>query len=181
MTLISEDYKALQQRMHEQRADYGVASEKYGLLVSEVMVANGLHSLLDYGCGKGRLANALRFPADYEIQGQLYDPGNPRFDKLPSPRELVVCIDVLEHVERDCLNEVLDHIVSLTQRMVLFTIHTGPAAKTLPDGRNAHITQMQPEVWLSDFLLGRFQLNEASVRGKELVFIGVPYGDHELR
>jgi hypothetical protein len=32
--------------------------------------------------------------------------------------------------------------------IAFITIHTGPAMKTLPDGRNAHLTQQPMEWWL---------------------------------
>ena len=40
------------------------------------------------------------------------------------------------------------------KRIGYFVIHTGPAAKTLPDGRNTHLIQ-QNAVWWRN-MLGRF-------------------------
>jgi hypothetical protein len=70
---------------------------------------------------------------------------------------MVACIDVLEHIEPDCLDDVLDHLAGLVQRLGFFTVHTGPAIKVLPDGRNAHLTQ-QPARWWLPKLLDRFDL-----------------------
>jgi hypothetical protein len=68
-----------------------------------------------------------------------------RFRKPPFPAELVCCIDVLEHIEPDKIDAVLDHLKSLTQGIAFLSIDTGPAKKTLSDGRNAHLIQ---EGWL---------------------------------
>ena len=70
---------------------------------------------------------------------------------------MVACIDVLEHVEPQCLESVLDDLKRLTKRVGLFTVHTEPAKKTLPDGRNAHLIQQPPSWWLPKFL-SRFDL-----------------------
>ena len=177
MKLISDDYLVQQQTLHRERDDYGVASLQYGQLVSEILMTHGFSTFVDYGCGKGRLAHGLRIPSDYPhvVTGQLYDPAVPRFAKLPEPAELVVCIDVLEHVERGNLDAVLDHIRELAKRLVFLTIHCGPAAKTLPDGRNAHVTQLPVRTWLTEYLLPRFDLIEASTEGATFMFIGVPY------
>jgi hypothetical protein len=39
----------------------------------------------------------------------------------------------------------------------VFTVHTGPAKKILPDGRNAHLIQQPPSWWLPKFM-ERFEL-----------------------
>jgi hypothetical protein len=61
---------------------------------------------------------------------------------------MVACIDVLEHIEPDCLDDVLDHLKHLTGKIGFFTVSCIPAKKTLPDGRNAHLIQESPEWWL---------------------------------
>jgi hypothetical protein len=60
---------------------------------------------------------------------------------------------VLEHIEPQYLEQVLDHLVELTEVVAFITIHTGPAMKTLPDGRNAHLTQEPIEWWLAKILV----------------------------
>ena len=98
-------------------------------------------SLLDYGCGSCRLSAALkpRMP-DWELDIVEYDPGVPGKDNLPSePCDLVVCADVLEHVEPDKITAVLDHIYELTGTLAYLAIATRPANKRLPSDRNAHL------------------------------------------
>jgi hypothetical protein len=99
--------------------------------------------VLDYGCGRGSLAEALK-----PHRCQQYDPGIPGRDVLPKPSDVVVCTDVLEHVEPDKLESVLDHLARLTARAAYIVIATRPANAVLPDGRNAHLIVETPEWWL---------------------------------
>ncbi|KAF0224169.1 MAG: hypothetical protein FD176_1329 [Rhodospirillaceae bacterium] len=139
--LISEDYRAMQQKLHE-NPNYGVASLEFAPLVADVMVKLKLAEVLDYGAGKGRLGQELR---------RLL-PVAPQWSAEPAPRDLVTCIDVLEHIEPELLDNVLDHLAALTRRFGLFTVHTGPAVKVLADGRNAHLIQQDERWWLPRFL-----------------------------
>lgn len=157
MDLFSESYRQQQQDLHDSRPDYGVASVQFAPMVSELINGNNVKELLDYGAGKGRLAQSIQI--NHEVQIQMYDPGVPQFSKAPAPKEMVCCIDVLEHIEPEYLDNVLDHLQLLTQRMGFFTVHTGPAAKVLPDGRNAHLIQ-QPSQWWLPKILSRFELHQ---------------------
>lgn len=170
--LISPQYQQEQQRLHEARDDYGVASLQYAPVVAMLVARLEVDSVLDYGCGKGRLIDGLkRTPQDRSFTIELYDPAIPQFSAPPEPAELVVCIDVLEHIEPELLDNVLDDIQRLAQEHVFLTIHTGPAVKTLSDGRNAHLTQQGPAWWMPK-LLARWDLMEAKATGPGFVFIG---------
>jgi hypothetical protein len=106
--------------------------------------------LLDYGCGANTsLAKAIKL--DHKLKYQAYDPGVPRFSRDPVPAQMVASIDVLEHIEPDKLDAVLDHIAALAEGVVLLTVCTAPALKTLPDGRNAHLIVEPMEWWLPKF------------------------------
>ena len=131
--------------------------------------------LLDYGCGHN-LSLTKTLKPEREFKYQAYDPGVPDYAEEPEPAEMVVCIDVLEHIEPDLLENVLDHLERLTQKVLFATVHTGPAGKILPDGRNAHLIQRPPEWWLPK-LLERFELQGFSARGNgfEVVLIANDY------
>lgn len=121
----------------------------YAPMVASIINRLEVQHLLDYGCGSMvNLAEGLKGKIKHKIKYQAYDPGVPRFDKEPFPAELVCCIDVLEHIEPDRIDTVLDHLKSLTQAVIFLSIDTGPALKTLSDGRNAHLIQEDLMWWL---------------------------------
>jgi hypothetical protein len=166
--LISESYRAQQSHLHA-TTNYGVASIKYAPLVTEIINRLEITHLLDYGSGKMmNLGKHIR-PA-HKLQYQAYDPAVEELAGLPVPAQMVACVDVLEHIEPECLDAVLDHIASLTEAVVFLTVHTGPAGKVLPDGRNAHIIQQPMEWWLPKFTQ-RFELQTVQVRHHQAFFV----------
>lgn len=154
--LISEEYRRGQIALHE-NPDYGVASVGYAPLVAQVMNAVGATELLDYGAGKGRLGESLNQHLHRPITIYHYDPARPEWAAEPAPAQFVACIDVLEHIEPDLLENVLDDLQRVTASTGIFTVHTGPARKQLPDGRNAHLIQQPASWWLPKFM-ARFDL-----------------------
>jgi hypothetical protein len=155
--LITDEYRALQERLHATNPDYGVASTEFAPLVAEVLKQSRPAELLDYGAGKGRLAKALGALLPFPLRVRNYDPAIPEWAAVPAPCEFVACIDVLEHVEPDLIENVLDDLKRVTLRFGFLTIHTGPAAKFLSDGRNAHLIQEPPRWWLPK-IVDRFEL-----------------------
>lgn len=154
--LITDEYRRMQQVLHE-NPNYGVASVEYAPLVADVVEVLGVKELLDYGAGKGRLGIELRKYIQRPLNIRHYDPAIPMWSATPEPCEFVSCIDVLEHIEPDLLDNVLDDLKRLTLRAAMFTVHCGPAKKVLPDGRNAHLNQQPPAWWLPK-ILERFEL-----------------------
>ncbi|HTE14899.1 MAG TPA: methyltransferase domain-containing protein [Burkholderiales bacterium] len=159
-TLISEDYRRMQQELHK-NPHYGVASVEYAPLVAQVMEAVGATELLDYGAGKGRLGQTLREMAESPVVVHHYDPAIPEWSAPAQPCRFVACIDVLEHIEPHLIDNVLDDLQRVTQGIGVFTVHTGTAAKVLTDGRNAHLIQQPSSWWLPKFL-SRFELVQFS-------------------
>ena len=159
-TLISEEYRKMQQQLHE-NPKYGVASVQFAPMVAQVIETVGAHELLDYGAGKGRLGIALKNCIQRPLTIHHYDPAIPAWSALPQPCGFVACIDVLEHIEPALLDNVLDDLRRVTAGVGVFTVHTQPAVKFLPDGRNAHLIQ-QPQAWWLPKLLERFELGQFS-------------------
>lgn len=154
--LISAEYREAQRQLHE-NPDYGVASVSFAPIVGSVINQVGVTHILDYGCGKARLMQELPKHLDRGVKVQCYDPAVERFSAEPTPAEMVCCIDVLEHIEPHLLDNVLDHLADLTQQFAFLSVHTGPARKTLPDGRNAHLIQEDERWWLPK-LMQRWEL-----------------------
>jgi hypothetical protein len=143
---ISEEYLRLQTELHR-NPHYGVASLGFASLVADLIRLMNLRSVSDYGAGKKRLLEGLEKAG---IKLDAYLPYDPAFPDYGPPREadLVCCIDVLEHIEPERLDAVLEELAAITVKAGFFSIHTGPAAKTLPDGRNAHLIQRPSSWWL---------------------------------
>ncbi len=152
---FSPEYQKQQEKLHK-KGNYGVTAQKYGATVSQIIDKLEIDTLLDYGCGSNlSLTDTLRPNRDIKYQG--YDIGVPEYSEAPVPSEMVTCIDVLEHIEPEYLDNVLDHLEELTEVVLFASVHMGPAGKVLDDGRNAHLTQQPPEWWLPKFL-ERFSL-----------------------
>jgi len=117
----------------------------------------GDSELLDYGAGKGRLGITLKQHIQRPLTIHHYDPAIPEWASPPEPCGFVACIDVLEHIEPDLIDNVLDDLARVTAGVGVFTVHTGPAAKFLSDGRNAHLIQ-RPSSWWLPKLMDRFEL-----------------------
>ncbi len=131
---ISDDYAKLNRDLHESNESYGAFSWRHSEKVLALREETESVTVLDYGCGKGALRRVLGNPEWM----REYDPAIPGKDARPEIADLVVCTDVLEHIEPDLLDNVLTHIVRCTARAAFLLIATRPASKTLADGSNAH-------------------------------------------
>lgn len=165
-SLISESYRDLNRRLHG-KGSYGRWGDKWAAKVTELVTGHGIASVLDYGCGQGALARAV----DFDVAE--YDPAIAGKEALPAPAELVVCTDVMEHIEPARLANVIAHLHDLTQRMLFVTISTRPAAKHLEDGRNAHLIVEDSAFWQQAFADG-FETVEWDVRQDEIVALLTP-------
>jgi len=152
--VITEAYREEQRKLHK-NPNYGVMSVSFAPLVTQIIDAFEVTDLLDYGAGKGRLAKHIT--PNHAVSVSMYEPANTDWDATPEPHEMVTCLDVLEHIEPEYLDEVLDDLQRVTKRIGLFSIHTGPAKKVLSDGRNAHLIQEPIEWWLPK-IMERFKL-----------------------
>jgi 2-polyprenyl-3-methyl-5-hydroxy-6-metoxy-1,4-benzoquinol methylase len=157
--LISDSYLLLNQQLHEQ-GSFGGKGDKWAPRVRELIETLRPSTILDYGCGQGALARAL------DIDILEYDPAIAGKTSLPDPADLVVCTDVLEHIEPECVGEVLDHLKALTKVALFAVISTRPAKKVLADGRNAHLV-VQPWEWWRTQLATRFTLTTPVIYHKE--------------
>jgi hypothetical protein len=169
--VATPEYRAVLAAMHSREKWGGKGHRHLDAVLELITRANQLKgglrekvTVLDYGCGRGSLANALK-----PHRCQQYDPGVPGRDVLPKPSDVVVCTDVLEHIEPEKLDAVLDHILRLTGYFAHLVISTRPANAVLPDGRNAHLIVETPDWWLEKILANpRWQTEVARATEKEL-------------
>lgn len=167
---ISDEYQKMNAQMHRERHDYGVGGKKHAQKVLQLAMERRCASILDYGCGKGTLADALP-----QLRITNYDPALPEFSKAPGPHELVVCTDVAEHVEPEYLEAWLDELARLTTKYLYLTVATRKAQKTLPDGRNAHLTVKDFRWWMPK-IWARFDVVSMEAEPGEFTVIGMPLG-----
>jgi hypothetical protein len=164
--LISEEYREMQAKLHE-NPNYGIASTYFAPIVDKIIQEYKIKELLDYGAGKCKLRDSLTEKVIYHA----YEPSNPYLAKTPEACEFVTCIDVLEHIEPNLIDNVLLDLQRVVSKHGLFTIHTGPAVKTLPDGRNAHLIQ-QPFNWWADKIKPLFGIiRQVNMNNGYIVFV----------
>lgn len=165
--VISAEYASLNAQLHRDNLAYGVGGGKHAHVVKKLCDTLKTTSVLDYGCGKGYLAKELPFPI------WQYDPAIPEHAATPRPADVVVCSDVLEHIEPDKLAYVLDDLRRCTLRVGYFVIHTGASSKSLADGRNAHLIQ-QGRVWWKNLLKKFFVVGKIEQKGPLLYAVVGP-------
>lgn len=162
---ISDTYRDLNRQLHIQRPDFGRGGAQWAPTVLQLCTRFETNDVLDYGCGKAMLGDAMPFPV------QNYDPCIDGYSARPSPADIVVCTDVLEHIEPTFLDEVLGDIQMLANTAVLLHISTVPAQKELPDGRNAHLI-VRPAQWWLERLMALFDVLEW--KSEPCVMVGKP-------
>lgn len=154
--LISPDYLAEQKRLHE--SGYGQRGGKWSGAARSIADRLGVKTILDYGCGQADLADKLIASGWPPERLWSYDPAVQAFANLPPAADLVMCTDVLEHVEPNRIDRVLWHLRSLTKVALFTVISRVETAKTLSDGRQAHILLKPWNWWLDRFSAHGFEL-----------------------
>lgn len=148
---ISPEYLKTQEEMHiglHKNMQYGSIAHTIFPRVIEPMVLDfGSKSVFDYGCGKQYLKEPLE-KMGVEYTG--YDPAIKKYSTLDFSKkhDMVICVDVMEHVEEEYHDIVLSDIAKLSKYYALLTICPVEAKKVLSDGRNAHICIGGPSYWL---------------------------------
>jgi len=171
---ITEQYKFLHARGNFFK---GLSTCSWNAEIGEMINRHGAKTLLDYGCGKGEQYRSKREHTNWTgwLSGEptLYDPGVPDYENPPAKGTLfdgVLCIDMLEHIDEPDLDRIISHVYSYAQTFVVFAVHTGPARKRLPDGRNCHLT-IRPHTWWKKKIMN---LNE---RGVDVMILASQEGD----
>ena len=152
-------YESLEEatKYHKQNPTHWIGESlgEYKYQIWDIILRNKYKHILDYGSGKAKfhklLFNNLKTPgAPLNINIVAYDPGYEPFSTKPTGRfDFVMCIDVMEHVQEDKVEEVLADIFNFADDVFL-AISCYPATQTLLNGKNAHYTikavfQTRPE------------------------------------
>lgn len=155
MKLLSDDYRSTLIATHAASKGWGTGGKGWTSIVAEYADALWAETILDYGCGQGLLKQSL---ADRDIRE--YDPGIVGKDGPPQSADLIVCTDVLEHVEPEYVDATLAHMRTLARKGLFAVIALSPANLILTDGRNAHLTVQPIDWWLTKLRANGFKIDK---------------------
>lgn len=154
--VISDVQRALNANLHKKDSNYGNRTDGAGLARNLAKALARLHelgacdSILDYGTGKGALVEQLKSDLPKSIKVDGYDPAVKQYAKRPEDAyDIVISLDVLEHIELKSIDSVLKEIHKLTKNFCYLVIDLQPAVKKLADGRNAHILLAPADWWVN--------------------------------
>ncbi len=126
--------------------------------IKQVIDITKSKSVIDFGCGKAKYyfeeidinkktySNITNYWDINDIF--LYDPGVENFSKYPTRKaDGVICVDVVEHIPEDDVINFIEELFKLANKFVFIVIACYPAKKTLPDGRNVHLSIKSANEW----------------------------------
>ena len=141
----------------------GKSTLQFAKLIKDIINKNQITTMLDYGCGKGFFydnpfevkglkVNSLRDYWDTKID--LYDPCYEKNSIIDENKiyDLVISIDVLEHIPSQDINWVLEKIFSKAKKYVFINVACYSAFALLPNGKNAHINVNDQHWWAEKIL-----------------------------
>jgi len=152
--VISDEYRRVQIETHKTNPKWGTSNNQTVPVILDFIKIHQIKDVLDYGCGKGMLREYInrQFP---DVNVRQYDPCMSGWDELPEPGDYTICMDVLEHIELECLQDVLGDLRRVTDKLGLLSITTVPARTLLTDGSNPHKI-MEPLGWWKEKLKSVF-------------------------
>ena len=162
---LLDDYKNIHKKGTANQDPNNTYNGKATILFAEtlkkIIKKNNCKTLLDYGSGKGdRYFNEsynskkIKFPPlknFWNVEPTLFDPGVPH----PMPKEksfdIVISVDVLEHIPKQDLGWVVDEIFKYAKHVVFVNVACYSALATLSNGDNAHVSVFNPWWWIGFF------------------------------
>ena len=156
---------------------FAYATEAYMEEIGRVSRAHGISKILDYGGNDGaqylnhRFHERAGFPLPY-----VYDPVFNHFSKMPrKPFEMVMAIDVLEHIPEPVVDTVLGRICFLATHVIFLTIASDPSDTILANGQNAHCTLKPLDWWVERIKAAKQKY------GRNMCKVYVDYGYGETK
>lgn len=143
---MRDDLIAQYAKLHKESPSYG-SGRSYYQKIREICIRKGYESAIDFGCGKGLLANDLNctIPRMYVHK---YDPAIPKFSKSPPESEFLIANDVFEHFHPDDVYKELIKVNNLARKGIFVNISCRPAVHHLPNGMNCHTTVFPWDRWM---------------------------------
>jgi len=136
----------------------GKSTLAYAPIIKNIIQNENIKNMIDYGCGKGNFykngfnlgSNTIPPLRDYwGIKIKLYDPCYEKYTKFEKNEnfDLLICIDVLEHIPEDDIEWILKRFFSISNKFIFINVACYKAIALLPDGKNAHINVQKPIWW----------------------------------
>lgn len=139
----------------------GSAIKSYFEDIKGLIRKHDCKTLLDYGCGKAMhysqgVIEGGNWDKLWKVDATLYDPGVEKFRKKPEGKfDIVICTDVLEHVEdpEACVKDLVQYPlkVMFVQVSCVPSDMSNPKRRLL-DGRPLHIS-IYPEEWWRELIM----------------------------
>ncbi len=141
----------------------GKSTLDFAKLIKDIIKKNQIKTMLDYGCGKGFFYSNPFNIHDQEIVSlkdywkidiDLYDPCYEKNSFLEETKkyDLVISIDVLEHIPSQDIDWVLEKIISKAKKYVFINVACYSAEALLPNEKNAHINVNDYNWWNNKIL-----------------------------
>jgi len=139
---------------------------------------SGVQTAFDFGCGRGHVLNALA-SRNIEVTGVDFSseperPGKVKFVKgdirtvdLGQKADLVVCHDVLEHIEKRHIEEVVANLAKHAEGFISLAIANH---SDIWNGKELHLIREEID-WWADLLERHFEILEAEERLNNILYL----------
>ena len=189
--MINENIERnVNEHLHQTTPNYGDSHTYINTLLpeflSQLLAHLKISTVLDYGCGKGVLLDKFK-SFDNKIDWRGYDPFFPKYKMEPRPANVLISLQALEHIEKDEVHNVLQHLISLTENFFFLDIDLKPAVKTLSDGRNAHTCIAPPDWWAGQisqkcsYMSMKISKSKTKDQESHLFVVGIPKTEYSRK